>query len=261
MLIVARALLGIAGATLMPSTLALIRGIFDDRASAAAFGIWAAGFAPAAARARWSAGVLLRALLVGLGLPVRRAGDGGAGGARAGLLPELRDPDAGPAGHAGAVLSLAGVLGVVYAIKEAVQGGPRSGRRRRARCSGAAALAAFVRRQHRHADPLDRPALFRPALRAAARGELRPCFGLSGMVFFISQYLQLVLGPVGARGRSGPSPRRSATSPAPCSPRRAANRFRPAWTLSASLAVTAIGFGLLRRSGRSPGSRSWWPAR
>ena len=78
-----RALLGVAGATLMPVTLALIRTLFPDpRERSIAVGIWAAGFSAGAALGPVVGGVLLRALLVGLGLPDQRPGDGGPGGRR-----------------------------------------------------------------------------------------------------------------------------------------------------------------------------------
>ena len=97
MLIAARALLGVAGATLAPSTLSLIRNMFHDPRSGpsrSACGSRASrSAAPIGPLARRRAA---RALLVGLGVPARRAGDGAA--ARASgrvLLPEFRDPDAG----------------------------------------------------------------------------------------------------------------------------------------------------------------------
>ena len=179
MLIAARVLLGVTGATLMPSTLALIRGMFTDpRQRTTAFGVWTASFALGGVLAPVVAGILLRhfwwgsvflfgvpliAVLLALG-PV--------------LLPELRDRNATRIDTAGAALSLAGVLSAVYGLKRAVQGGvdPVAGI---ALAIGLCLVAAFLRRQHRQADPWIDLALFRRRdfslpLGANARVLLRP---------------------------------------------------------------------------------------
>ena len=96
MLIAARALLGIAGATLAPSTLSLIRNMFQDpRRAHLAIGIWISSFSAGGAIGPLVGGVLLRVLLVGLGVPGRGAGHGaaaGPGAAAAAGVPGSRTP-------------------------------------------------------------------------------------------------------------------------------------------------------------------------
>jgi len=254
MLIAARVLLGVTGATLMPSTLALIRGMFTDpRQRTTAFGVWTASFALGGVLAPVVAGVLLRhfwwgsvflfgvpliAVLVALG-PV--------------LLPELRDRDAARLDTAGAALSLVGVLGAVYGLKRAVQGGldPIAGV---ALAIGLCLAAAFLRRQHRQADPWIDLALFRRRDFSLPLAANTVCFFvLYGTQFFIAQYLQLVLGLSALEAGLWTIPSALGYLAGSVLAPVAANRFRPAWTLSASLAVTAIGFGLLTQVGPQSG--------
>ncbi|WP_441247781.1 MFS transporter [Kitasatospora sp. McL0602] len=195
-LIMARALLGVAGATIMPSTLSLIRSLFpDDRERATAIGIWGAGATAGAALGPLVGGVLLEHFWWGsvflLNLPVLALllvlG--------AWLLPESKDPNPGSWDVLSVVLSLAGVIGVVYAIKEAAAGHLGHWYVPAAFVLGAAALTAFVHRQLRLPTPLLDVRLFRnPRFTAAALGSLTALIGLSGVIFFMSQYLQLVRG-------------------------------------------------------------------
>jgi MFS transporter, DHA2 family, multidrug resistance protein len=119
MLIVARALLGVAAATLAPSTLSLLRNMFvDERQRTVAVGVWIASFSLGAAIGPLVGGVLLQffwwgsvflaalpvmALLLVLG-PL--------------LLPEFRDPAPGRLDLASAALSLLAVLALIYGLKQ-----------------------------------------------------------------------------------------------------------------------------------------------
>ena len=159
MLIAARALLGVAGATLAPSTLSLIRNMFDHpRERTFAIGVWITSFSAGAAvgpligglllERFWWGSVFLPALpVMGLLLVV---------GPR--LLPEYRDPDAGGLDLISAALSLLAVLAVIYGLKA-----DRPGRRSDATAAlsivaGLALGAAFVRRQQSAGRSADRPA-------------------------------------------------------------------------------------------------------
>jgi DHA2 family multidrug resistance protein-like MFS transporter len=195
-LIAARGLLGVAGATIMPSTLSLIRALFpDDRERATAIGIWGAAATAGAAAGPLLGGILLEHFWWGsvflLNLPVAALLLGLGGW----LLPESRDPKPGRWDLLSVLLSLAGVITVVYAIKEAAADGVARWDVPVAAVLGAASLVAFVRRQLRLATPLLDVRLFADRrFTAAVIGALIAVFGLGGVVFFISQYLQLVRG-------------------------------------------------------------------
>ncbi|GAA4878834.1 MFS transporter [Kitasatospora terrestris] len=195
-LILARALLGVAGATIMPSTLSLIRTLFPDaRERATAIGIWGAGATAGAALGPLVGGVLLEHFWWGsvflLNLPVLALllvfG--------AWLLPESRDPRPGRWDVLSVFLSMAGVIGVVYAIKELAADGLSSWSSPLVLLLGAGALLWFVRRQLRLETPLLDVRLFTDRrFTAAVVASLTALIGLSGVIFCVSQYLQLVRG-------------------------------------------------------------------
>jgi MFS transporter, DHA2 family, multidrug resistance protein len=194
MLIAMRALLGVAGATLAPSTMSLIRNMFHDAHERQfAIGVWIASFSLGSAIGPLVGGVLLEffhwgsvflvavpamALLLLLGPK---------------LLPEYRDPNAGRLDLLSVALSLAAVLITIYALKRLAEHGP-------AWSSFALLLAglgigvAFVRRQACLAYPLLDLKLFRrPAFSAAMAAYALTCLAMFGVYIFITQYLQLVL--------------------------------------------------------------------
>ena len=104
MLIATRAALGIAGATLAPSTFSLIRNMFHDpRERTFAISVWITSYSAGAA-----IGPLLGGALLALGPS---------------LLPEYRDPNAGRIDLASAALSLAAVLALIFGLKQAAQHG------------------------------------------------------------------------------------------------------------------------------------------
>lgn len=194
-LIGARALLGVAGATLAPSTLALIRGIFtDERQRSLAVGIWAAAFSAGAALGPMVGGVLLEHFWWGSVFLINAPVMAVLIVAGVMLLPEHRNPEPGPWDLPSVALSMTGILGVVYAIKETAAHGLRVGAVAAA-VVGVAALTAFVRRQLRLPSPLIDVRLFaNRAFSGVVGANLLSVLGLSGLVFFLSQYFQLVQG-------------------------------------------------------------------
>ncbi len=195
MLIAARVLLGLAGATLMPSTLALIRVMFPDpRQRTTALGVWTASFALGGVLAPLVAGILLRHFwwgsvflfavpLIAVLLALGRA-----------LLPEFREHPAPRVDAASAALSLAGVLSAVYGLKRAAQSGvdPAAAV---ALALGIGLATAFLRRQRGRENPWIDLALFRRREFSLPLGaNALAFFVLYGTQFFIAQYLQLVLG-------------------------------------------------------------------
>jgi DHA2 family multidrug resistance protein-like MFS transporter len=207
-LIAARAALGVAGATLAPSTLALIRTMFDDpRQRTIAISVWISSFSTGAAIGPLVGGLLLEHFWWGAvflpAVPVMVLVL--VLGPR--LLPEYRDPAAGRLDPISALLGLLAVLAVIYGLKQAAQGGigwaPAA-----AVLAGLVLGAAFLRRQRRLPDPLIDLRLFRvPAFSAALAAYTLGFFVNFGSLLFVSQYLQLVLGlsPLAAGAWTVPS--------------------------------------------------------
>ncbi|MEV0210315.1 MFS transporter [Streptomyces sp. NPDC050788] len=194
-LIAARAVLGIGGATLMPSTMALVRAMFTDPGQRAkAIGLWSGVMTAGIALGSVMSGVLVQyfwwgsvflvnlpamALLLVLG-PF--------------LLPESRDPEPGRFDWPSVPLSMAAVLPVIYGLKEI----PSEGWHAQYVVSitvGLLFAALFVHRQRTAASPLIDPALFRGrGFAPSVVLNLVASFGMMGSAFFTTQYLQSVLG-------------------------------------------------------------------
>lgn len=194
MLIAMRGLLGIAGATLAPSTMSLIRNMFhQEHERQFAIGVWIASFSVGAAIGPLVGGVLLEffwwgsVFLVAVPVMVLLLVLGPR------LLPEYRDPNAGQVDAASVVQSLAAVLGGVYALKRLAEQG--FGWEAVALLLGSAIVGAlFVRRQGRITYPLLDLRLFsQPRFSAAIAAYALSCVAMFGVYIFITQYLQLVL--------------------------------------------------------------------
>ena len=195
MLIAMRALLGVAGATLAPSTLSLIRNMFhDDHERQFAIGVWIAAFSVGGAVGPLVGGVLLQwfwwgaVFLAAVPVMVLLLLLGPR------LLPEYRDPEAGRLDLASMVQSLGAVLAVVYGLKRIAEYGldPRG---IAMLLVGVALGVLFVRRQRHLAYPFLDVTLFRrPAFSAAIVAYALTGLAMMGVYIFMTQYLQLVLG-------------------------------------------------------------------
>jgi DHA2 family multidrug resistance protein-like MFS transporter len=193
-LIAARALLGISGATLMPSTLSIIRHMFRVPAQRTrAIAIWSAGAAGGAALGPLVGGVLLEhfwwgsVFLINIPVIVVLVVAGLL------LLPESRNPNAQSIDWFSSALSIAAIVPLIYAVKSAFSG-DFGVVMHAAAALGIVAGWWFVRRQRRLTTPLFDLELFAlPAFRGAVISNGMAIFALSGLLFF-SQYLQLVRG-------------------------------------------------------------------
>ncbi|MBC2902958.1 MFS transporter [Streptomyces cupreus] len=193
-LIAARAVLGIGGATLMPSTMAMLRTMFTDPGQRAkAIGMWSGVMTAGIALGSVMSGVLVEyfwwgsvflvnlpamALLLILG-PV--------------LLPESKNPEPGRFDLLSVPLSMAAVLPVIYGLKEI----PSEGWNVRYVVSitvGLLFAALFVHRQRTAAAPMISPDLFRGrGFAPSVALNLVSAFGIMGSAYFTTQYIQSVL--------------------------------------------------------------------
>ncbi|MEU0539765.1 MFS transporter [Nocardia sp. NPDC005978] len=247
-LIACRALLGVAGATLAPSTLSLIFTMFRDPAQRSiAVGVWVGSFSVGGSIGPLAGGIMLEHFWWGavflLAVPVMvmllilapR------------VLPEYRDPHAGRLDLLSAVLCTSAILLVVFGMKKLAQDGPVP--------SAVGAMAAgllvggiFVRRQLTSAEPMLDLRLFRhSSFRTALTINMVAIFAAFGYFLFVGQYFQLVLG-------MSPLQAGIATIPAglgfmigsQLGPRL--SRFiRPAYMIGGGMAMAATGLLLLTR--------------
>jgi MFS transporter, DHA2 family, multidrug resistance protein len=254
MLIASRALLGIAGATLAPSTLSLIRNMFeDDQQRTVAIGIWIASFSTGAAIGPLVGGVLLEGFHWGsvflLAVPVMVALL--ALGPR--LLPEYKDPNPGRLDLASAALSLVAVLSVIYGIKTiAVAGAGPVGVT--SLLAGLALGAAFIGRQRRLADPMIDLGLFRrPEFSLALSANTLGFAVVFGLEVFVAQYFQLVLGysPLEAGLWSVPGAAAFVVGSQLTPPLAA--RVRPPVAMLGGILVAIVGVALLTQVGATDG--------
>ena len=195
MLIVARACLGVAGATIAPSTLSLVVNLFADEGERnRAIGVWGTAFALGGLIGPLIGGVLLQYFHWGsvflINVPVMLV----LVAVAPFLLPEYRSGSAGRIDLPSVALSLATVLPVIYGFKKIATEG-MTGTHLLPVAIGLAVGALFIRRQQRLADPLIDLALFRiPAFTASLLVNLAGVFFVFGIFLFQNQYLQLVLG-------------------------------------------------------------------
>lgn len=195
-LIAARVVQGLAGAGLMPSTLALLRTVFsDERQRMRAVGIWSASGAAGAAMGPTVAGLLLEhfywgsVLLVNLPVVALIVGVGVV------ALPEARSEARHPLDPLSVVYSTVGILGVVYGITELAHAGLANRPAYLALAAGSLLLWVFLRRQRRLPVPLLDLQLFSSArFSAAIVAELVIVFANIGALFFLPIFLRQVAG-------------------------------------------------------------------
>jgi DHA2 family multidrug resistance protein-like MFS transporter len=246
MLIFIRALLGIAGATIMPSTLALLKRMFPDRGQmATAMGVWSMATMAGISLGPTFGGLLLSAFwwgsvfLVSVPVMLLLLAAGPV------FLPAARPGASGRLDFVSVAMSLAAILPVIYGLKELAKAGwapiPVL-----AIVLGLGFGVAFVRRQRGADDPLLDMRLFRIAAVSGVLVVYLLAGGvLGGNGMLMTQHLQLV---------EGFTPLRTALWLLLPSfvvvigiqiSMQLSKRIRPAWVLIGGMIVAATGMTVL----------------
>ncbi|MEV0036658.1 MFS transporter [Streptomyces sp. NPDC050804] len=246
MLIAARALLGIAGSTLMPSTLSLIRIMFHDpKQQGAAIGAWTGFFGLGTVIGPLVGGTFLElfwwgsVFLLGVPVMVLLLVLGPI------LLPEYRDKAIARPDLISALMSIVGILALIYSLKRIAADGlsVESGI---ALVVGVVLAAFFIVRQRRLTQPLVDLALFRNSLFGTALGMLVLATLLSaGSQFFVLQYLQLVRGLTPLQAGLWSLPTTVAIMIGAMGAPALASRVKLSTLLAGGLVVTAAGMVVL----------------
>ncbi|MFD7294108.1 MFS transporter [Streptomyces sp. NPDC059897] len=194
-LIAARAGMGIGGALLMTSTLAVVVQIFDDAERVKAIGLWATVNSLGFAVGPLVGGVMLDHFWWGsiflINIPVAVIGLI----AVVALVPESKNPQGDRPDLLGALLSTIGMTGVVYAIISGPDDGWTSTTTLTSAAIGIVFMAAFVTWELRIPYPMLDMHFFRnQKFTGAVTGAILVAFGMGGSLFLLTQHLQFVLG-------------------------------------------------------------------
>jgi EmrB/QacA subfamily drug resistance transporter len=247
-LIACRALMGAAAAFIMPATLSIVVNVFPPEERTKAIAIWAGTTGAAGAIGPVASGWLLGSFWFGsvflINVPIILAA------LIAGwfLVPTSRDPEQGKLDPVGAVLSIVGISSLVYALIEAPEAGWLSTETVVALGVALVVLALFVAWELRVDEPMLDMHFFRNSAFSAGTGGMILVFlAMFGVMFLLSQYLQLVLG----YSALSTSLRLLPMAPimiivAPLTPRLSA-RFGANRVVAFGMLMIAVGFGMLHQ--------------
>jgi EmrB/QacA subfamily drug resistance transporter len=194
-LIASRAVMGGAAALIMPATLSIIINVFPPEERTKAIAIWASvtgaagGFGPLISG--WLLGHFWYGAVFLVNVPVIII----ALVAGRFLVPRSRDPQEAPLDPIGAVLSIVGIVALVYGLIEAPDKGWLSATTMIAFVVSAVVLAVFVWWELHTDEPMLDMGLFKkPAFSTGSGGMILVFVAMYGSMFLITQYFQLVLG-------------------------------------------------------------------
>ena len=248
MLIIARAILGIAGATLAPSTLSLIRNMFLDAGQrTTAIGIWVTSYSVGAAIGPLIGGVVLQnfwwgavfliavpvMILLLILAPI--------------LLPEYRNSKASKIDLLSALLSLLAVLPIIFGLKKIAENGVNV---LSLASIGVGILMGiiFIQRQQKLADPLIDLKLFRsPGFSASLLIYTFGTFVAFSSFIFLFQYMQLVKGLTPVKTGLWSIPFFVAFIIGSMVAPVLIRKIRPVKLMGFGLLIAALGFGMLTR--------------
>jgi DHA2 family multidrug resistance protein-like MFS transporter len=254
MLIGARAVLGVAGAAVLPAVMALVTGMFTEQKDRGrALAIWTACFMTGSTLGPLVGGVLLEYFWWGSVFLVSVPGIVLLLVFGPGLLPDQKSPSAGKLDPVSVVLSLAAILPFVYGLKALARDGwawfPAV-----ALVFGIAVAVAFVQRQRHLEHPLLDLRLFGNRIfRSTVIMFFVSALVGAGSLLLVTLYLQNVTGltPLAAGllllGPNALMIVASLTTP------KLANRIRPAYLIAGGLAVAAVGYLIFTLTGSASG--------
>ncbi|MEZ5181140.1 MAG: MFS transporter [Acidimicrobiales bacterium] len=195
MVIASRAIMGVAAAFVMPSTLSILTNVFPAHERPKAIAVWAGISGGGAAIGPVASGFLLEhfywgsVFLVNVPMIIAALVLGAA------LVPRSKDPDEQPLDLLGALLSIVGLVSLVYAIIEGPHKGWTSSETLGTFTLAAVALVLFAMWEHRARYPMLDLGLFRDRRFSIASGGMTlTFFAMFGTFFLVAQYFQLVLG-------------------------------------------------------------------
>ncbi len=249
-LIACRALMGAAAALIMPSTLSIIINVFPPRERPKAIAIWASITGAAGALGPVASGYLLGHFWFGsiflINVPIIAV----ALVAGKVVVPKSRDPEEARLDPVGALLSIVGIVALVYGLIQAPAEGWGSTRTVAAFAIALVVLVLFVAWELHTAEPmLDMQYFRRPAFSTGTGGMILVFVSMYGVMFLVSQYFQLVLGysPLSAALRLMPIAAIMLVV-APLTPRLSA-RFGAHRTVGSGMLLIASGLTLFRALG------------
>ena len=187
--------MGVGAAAIMPTTLSILTNIFPEDERPKAIAIWAAVSGMGIAIGPISGGFLLEHFDWGslflVNIPIVAIGLV----AGAILIPESRDPEPKKLDFLGAGLSIAGLTAIVWGLIEASERGWTDSTILGAFAAGSAIMAAFIAWERRSSHPMLDVSVFRNLRFSAASISVAfVFFALMGVVYFLTTYLQSVMG-------------------------------------------------------------------
>src|SRR5260370_1085889 len=189
-----RALMGIGGALIMPSTLSILTGVFPPDERGRAIGIWAGvsglgiAIGPVVGGALlghfwWGSVFLVNVPVVLVGLIAGRL-----------IVPNSKDPSSPRVDPIGATLSVLGLVALVYGIIEVPSYGWANGRILAAFAAAVVVIGSFVAWELHTDHPMLKIQFFRnPRFTAASRCIMLVVFVLFGSLFFFTHDRPFIL--------------------------------------------------------------------
>ena len=254
MLIIARAILGVAGATLAPSTLSLIRNMFhNSKQRTIAIGVWITSYSAGGAIGPLIGGVLLEhfgwgsVFLISVPVMILLLILGPL------LLPEYKDPSTGRLDLISVTLSLVAVLSVIFGLKKIAEHGP--GLLPVLSIIGGSVVGIFfLKRQEKLSTPLIDLKLFHaPAFSTSLIIYTLVTFVAFGSFIFTFQYLQLVIGFTPIKAGLWSLPLFFAFIIGSKISPKLVQRLHPSYLIPAGLILAVIGFILVTQVHRDSG--------